>query len=221
MVRSSVFGIGVSILGILGMVCYADGPSSSIPRQYELLINGESFLVEAERQMRLESKERPGVTYDVALRIAIRQPLELNTLRLEYDWPAQVEDDQGREQRTVKVHHRLGYTFLLTDLGQPLEGRAQTQALEILIQSVIQGLMESGMQKIEPSKPYPSEFAGVKARGVTIRYQDKEGFSQTCLVHLLAGDRFTGSCVVQYFDKDREAVLPRIRAMLDSVRPRR
>lgn len=220
MIRSAAICLAVTASGLLGDTPDAE-PPPSIPRQYELQINGESFLVEADRQTRLRSKEKPGLTYDVALRIAVQQPLELNTLRLVYDWPAQVEDDRGREQRTVKVHHKLGYTFLLTDLGQPLESKAREQALEILTQSVAQGLKQSGMQRIEPSKPYPSEFAGLKTRGVTIRYQDQEDFRQTCLVYLLVGETFTGSCVVQYFDNDRETVLPRIKAMLDSIRPRR
>lgn len=218
MIRSAAFGLVLGILGLSGGGACAE-VSAAAPRQYELLLNGESFLVEADRQVRLESKVTPGLVYDVALRVAVQQPLQLNTLRLDYDWPAQIEDDRGAVQRTVKVHHKLGYTVLLTDLGQVLTASAQVQALEGLTQSVVEGLTESGMQKINPSKPYPAEFVGVKARGVTIRYQDKEGFHQTCLAYLLAGEKFTGSCVVQYFDNDRETVLPRIKAMLDSVRP--
>ncbi len=218
MIRFAVFGVVLVAVGVSGGDVYAE-VSTATPRQYELLLNGESFLVEADRQVRLESKVTPGVVYDVALRVAVQQPLQLNTLRIDYDWPAQVEDDGGAVQRTVKIHHRLGYTVLLTDLGQVLTPPAQAEALEGLMQSVVKGLMESGMKEIKPSKPYPTEFVGGKARGVTIHYQDKEGFHQTCLAYLLAGEKFSGACVVQYFDNDRETVLPRIKVMLDSVRP--
>ncbi|MEN6496862.1 MAG: hypothetical protein ABFD16_21435 [Thermoguttaceae bacterium] len=221
MVRSLAISLALLFPLAWGNPTIAKAETAPSPRLYELMINGESFLVEADQQARLESKERPGVTYNVALRVALRQPIELNTLRLEYDWPAQVEDDRGRKQRTVKVHHELGYTVLFTDLGQPLEGKDAGEALDILIQSVTKSLTESGMQRLAPSKPYHREFAGAKARGVTIHYQDKEGFGQACLVYLLVGDRFTGSCIAQYFDKDEETVLPRIKALLDSVRSRR
>lgn len=221
MVRALVIGLTLLLPLAWGNPAAAEADTVSSPRLYELMINGETFFVEVDQQTRLDSKERPGVAYNVALRVALRQPLELNTLRLEYDWPAQVEDDHDRKQRTVKIHHELGYTVLFTDLGQPLEGKAAEETLETLVQSVTKSLTESGMQKLAPSKPHHREFTGAKARGVTIHYQDKQGFDQTCLIYLVMGERFSGSCVVQYFDNNEETVLPRIKALLDSVRPRR
>lgn len=191
------------------------------PRLYELMIDAESFTVEADRQVRLESKEKPGVTYTVALRISPQQPLELNRLRFDYDWPAEVHDDRGRQQRTVRVRPELGYTLLITDLGEPLDTKAQEEAFGLVSQSVLKGLGESGMQKIASSQPYDRQFASAKGRGMTIRYEDKEGLEETCLVYLLVGAKFTCSCVVQYFSANGETVLPRIKATLDSVRPRR
>lgn len=188
------------------------------PQLYELMIDGESYLVEADRQMRLESKEKPGTKYTVALRISLQQPLELNTLRLEYDWPAHIQDDRGRAQRTVRVRPELGYTFLITDLGQPLESKAQSQALEILVQSVSKSLAESKMQEIEVAKPHGRDFAGSKGQGVIIRYKDKEDFVHNCLVYVLVGEKFAASSIVQFFENNAETVKPRIKAMLDSVR---
>jgi len=199
----------------------AQSVETPAPKAYELMINGESFLVEADRQTRLESKEKPGTTYNVALRVAVEQPMELNSVRFDYDWPAQVQDDRGRQRRTVRIQPELGYTLLVTDLGQPLDSKDREEALRIVSDSVIQGLKESGMENVEASATYEREFARAKALGTTIRYKDKENLPETCLVFLFTGDKFACSCVIQYIDANGETILPRVKTMLDSVRPRR
>ena len=114
--------------------------------------------------MKLESKTKPGVTYDVALRIALEQPLRLNTLRFEYDWPAKVEDDRGRPHRTVRIRHELGYSVMITDLGQPLDADSQDKVLKILQESTIQGFQQTGIQETIVADLPSRQFAGSVGR---------------------------------------------------------
>jgi hypothetical protein len=217
---SRTIAFGLLLLAPLVGEGNANGQEEAIaaPKTYELMLNGDSFLIEADQQVRVESKEKPGTSYMLALRVAPQQPLELNTLRLDYDWPAKIQDDHGRVQRTVRIRPELGYTFLITDLGSPLASEDQEQALTRLIESVSKSLGDAGMQKLEVPKPHRRDFTGCKGQGVLIRYRDKEGFSQNCLVYLLAGEKFAATCVVQYFEDNRDNVLPRLKAMLDSIR---
>ena len=73
------------------------------PTTYELMINGESFLVEANRQIKLQSKDKPGVSYQVAIRVAPVQRLKLNTLRFQYDQRFEVEDSRQPQRRSVNI----------------------------------------------------------------------------------------------------------------------
>ena len=202
-----------------GWVAGAEPGSSSPPLSFELMINGESFLVDAGRQHRLQSRQSPGVTYEVAVRIAMTQPVKLGTLRLEYQWPAQVEVDRRKQQQSVRIRHELGYTLLISDLGRPVETGAEDEALKIVWESVVESFRESGIDEIEVGPPHSHPFPAAAGRGVVIRYRGRQGFGQTCLVYLLTGENFAASCVVQYFDTQAENVLPQVRKTLNSIRP--
>ena len=182
------------------------------------MINGESFLVEANSQVKLESQEKPGATYDVALRIAPTQPVRLNTLQFAYDWPAKVEDDHRKPHRTVSVRHELGFTMLITDLAQPLDEKSQKETIKILKDSTLESFQESRMEGVTVAEPPPRKFAGADGQGVVIRYKDRQGYGHVCLVYLLTGPTFAGSCVVQYFEIDEGNVLPLVKKTLDSIR---
>jgi len=192
--------------------------SSTPPLTYELMIDGESFLIEANRQVKLQSRDKPGVTYDVALRIALEQPVRLNTFRFEYDWPAQVDDDLRRPQRTVRIAHELGFNMLITDLGQPLDDDSQDKALKILRESTVKGFQEAGMEEITVDEFQSRKFAGSVGRGMMIRYRDGNGLSHTCLVYLMTGPTFAGYCTVEYLDLREVDVVPHVRKILDSIR---
>ena len=69
------------------------------PSTYEVQINGENFLVEANRQVKLESRAKPGVSYTVAIRLARRSACRLNTIQFEYDLPAKVKSTPGETAR--------------------------------------------------------------------------------------------------------------------------
>jgi hypothetical protein len=196
-----------------------DQGSSAPPLTYELTINGETFVVEADRQVKLESRENPGVTYEVALWIAMEQRVRLNTLRFEYDWPARVTDDRGRPHRTFRIEHELRYTLLITDLGGPLDPEARDRALEILRESTVEGFKRAGVAQDPVAVIAPHKFAHAMGHGFTIRYRDREGFAHTCVAYVLTGANFAAYCVVEYFDADAGAAIPRVKKTLDSIRP--
>jgi hypothetical protein len=188
------------------------------PTTYELMINGESFVVHLDQAAKLESRDHPGTTYQVALRLALRQRVELNTLAFEYDWPATVTDSQQRSNRTVHVEHELGFSVTLTDLGRAIEAETRAESLNILKDSVAEGLRESKVRKLTVSEPHARKFTGCDAEGVTFRYQDSQDLGHTCMAWLLTGPTFAATCVVQYADKDAEVCLPRIKDTLESVK---
>ncbi len=190
---------------------------AALPSTYELMINGESFLVELDRPAKLRSKDKPEVQYDVALRVAMKQRVTLNSVRFTYDWPARLADDQRPGRRQVRLRHELGYTMLLTDLGRPLLPEAEEATFKLLKDSVVQSLRESGMVELTEAGPAALRSAGAKVRGASLHYRDRQGFEQTCLVYLLAGPTFSCTCVVQYFDSDAESVKPRIQSTLESL----
>jgi hypothetical protein len=196
----------------------APPPGSGPPLTYELIINGEAFQVEANRAVKLESRKQPGVVYDVALRIAPTQRVRMNTFRFDYDLPAQIHDDGGRKQRSVRLVHELGFTMLLTDLGGPVDPSDRDKALTILTDSVEKSLDQRKVTDVKLGEPRDLSFDGAGGRGRTIHYQDAQGFGHTDVVCLLAGEGFAATCVVEYVDADAEDVVPLIRRVLDSVR---
>ncbi len=195
-----------------------DQGSGAPPLTYELMINGESFVVEADRQVKLESRERPGVTYEVALRIALEQRVRLNSFRFEFDWPAKVTDDRRKPHRTVRIEHELGYTMLITDLGGPLDAESQARALKVLQESTVEGFERAGVEQDPFAAVPPHKSANSVGRGFTIRYRDREGFAHICLGYVITGANFAGYCVVEYFDANAAAVMPRVKKTLDSIR---
>ena len=220
MFRLSILALFLLGLFLLNHDVQADQSSGSPPLTYELMINGESFLVQADRQNNLKSQDS-GATYDVALRIAPKQRVDLNSLTFVYDWPAVVEDDHGRVQRVVKIRHELGYTMLLTDFGASIESDARDKALKLIWESVVEGFKSAKIDDIEVSEPHTHQFPEAEGRGVVIDYRGPQGFDQTCLVYLLVGKEFAAGCVVQYFDRDGDAVLPRVRGTIESIGPLR
>lgn len=198
----------------------AESPGSGTPPlAYELMINGESFLVEANRQVKLESQDKPGVTYDVALRIALEQSVRLNTFRFEYDWPARVDDDRGRLQRTARIRHELGYSMQITDLGYPLKAGSEEEAFRRIRESTQKRFQEAGVKEIAVTEYKSRRFANSLGRGAMFRYRDGQGADRSCLVYLMTGPTFAGYSTIEYLDADQDDVLPRARKTLDSIRP--
>jgi hypothetical protein len=194
-------------------------PAPVPPSTYEVQINGENFLVEANRQVKLESKAKPGVSYTVAIRLAPTQRVRLNTIQFEYDLPAKVKADAGGENRTARLTHELGFSMLFCDLGRPLDPKDQENTLQTLAKSVTTTLREARAEGLEVSKPRQHKFDESSISGETIRYRDAKGLQHVYLVYVLSGPRYAATCIVEYLDNDSDDVLPLVKRILDSVRP--
>jgi hypothetical protein len=215
-----------TILSCLGLplllaVAVANQTSpQSEPLMYELVINGESFTVEANRVNKLTSKARPGTTYDVALRVAQVQRLVLNRVQLDYDRGFQISDDRGERIRTATLKHELGFSLAVTELGNVLDAAGRQQVLDTLKASLEQSFREAKATDLVVGKVQERKFASVDAKGLTIQYQDASGLARSCLLYVLDGKRFTASCIVQFLDDDHEAVLPLVKQTLDTLQAR-
>jgi DNA-binding MarR family transcriptional regulator len=181
------------------------------------MINGESFLVEANRVHKLESRENPGVGYQVAVRLAPIQHLKLNTIEFDYDVFFRVEDDRGREKRSARLSHQLGFSMLITDLGAPLKPEQLNEALKLLTESVTKTFQALEVKDLTTTEPHARQFGAAQARGLVVRYRDADDFSHACLVYVLATGQTAATCVVQYMEDDADNALPLIKRTLDSL----
>jgi hypothetical protein len=210
----------VPVLLFVGLPLPAWGQtgSSDPPLTYELLINGENFVIQANQFSRLESQEKPGVVYEVAVRIAPQQRVRLKNLCFEYAWPAKCEVEGRGPQPTARIRHELGYTILITDLGRSMEEETKPKALEILSTSAVESFTGTGASQIRVSQPHQRRFGHCDGRGVVIRYQDQQDVEHVCLVYVLTSEDFASSAIVHYLDVHADTVLQQIKAALDSVR---
>ncbi len=213
MLRPVIACVCVAIWAVLGGTARADQDAIA-PTTYEVLINGESFRVEADRATKVQSARKPGAEYKLVVRIAQTQVLRLNTVRLEYDMPASVTDNRSHRQRTVEIKHQLGFSIQLTDLGGPLEAAAVEPALKTQVDALAE--MHS-KEKATTSGPITGKFAGAQGPGRAVKYTDARGKGHTCLVYLLSGPKFSVVCVIQYLDEDKGGVLTHIKRVLDSI----
>lgn len=188
---------------------------------YELLINGESFLVEGNRVVQLHSEQHPDTEYEVAIRVAPTQRYRMPTLQFTYERPATIERDTEGGHNVVRLMHELGYTMLIHDLGGTLDAEAQKQALDILAESVADSFREMQGRDVQAGKPHTRKFGENTGLGTMIRYRDDQGLGYTGLVYVLAGEDFSATCVIQYLDRDQEDVLPLVRKTLDSFQAAR
>lgn len=210
--------LAVAAWGSLGRAA-EEPPAESPPTSYELLIDGESFLVEIDRQTKLESRQKPGVAYQVALRLAPVQRRRLGSLEFAYELPCKLYDDAQAPRRGARLVHELGFTMLLSDLGGPLEPGQRQQALDMLVESVTETFKQMNVGGLDVGKSHQRQFGDVSALGTTIRYRDSQDYGHTSLVYVFWGENLAGTCIVQYLDHDAEDVLPRIRRVLESIRP--
>ena len=221
MVRTIVFLVMLTAMLAGSAVAWAQPGSDVRPSMYELVIDGERFLVEANRLIKLKSQKNPNTGYDVALRIAPTQRLRLNSVQFDYDWLSRVQDDHGRDRRTARLAHELGFTMLITDMGQPLAAEATEKALKIVVDSVAETFTGLDVKDLEVGQPRNRMFTGTSGRGVVVRYRDEQESGHTCLVYVLNGSSFAVSCVIQYVDDDLDDVKLLIKKTLDSFRPLR
>lgn len=200
-------------------LAFAMAPRKAEPLLYDLVINGESFTIEADRSLRLESKKDPGVVYEVALRIAQNQRLALNRIQFDYDRGYEVTDDHSQTLRSANMEHELGFTITLTDLGRVLNEDERGKILQTLQESMENSFRQDNAENLKTTARQ-QRFQHAEAEGVTIQYHDTEGRARTCLIYVLAGKDFTASAIVQFPDANHEDVLPLVKRTLDSVQAR-
>lgn len=217
MARFSLFAVSTVLFLMLKTTALAQSDAAP-PVTYEVMINGESFRVEGNRMVKVQSKEKPGTTYEIAIQVSPTQLLRLNSVRLEYEMPARITDNRGKEQRIVQIKHELGFTVMITDLGQPLDAGALEGALKVLTDFAAEQARQQKAEQLTIGEPHDRKFEGAKGRGSKIHFQDSKGVGQTCLAYVLTGEKFTATCIVQFADKDSEDVLPLIKKTLDSIR---
>ena len=198
----------------------AEGTPKVVPPvRYELVIDGESFVVEANKPNRLDRPGKPGQAYQVQLRLTPKQRLRLNTLQIEYDSTANVTDDHRSGTRTADVQHESGYRIILTDLGQALESADQGKALSLAAEPILASLKKAEAKDVKRHEPHTIKLAGCQGRGLRVDFRDNEGFAQTYLVYVLSGEKFGCSCLIHFFDLQRQAAIAPIKAILESIGP--
>lgn len=218
--RTAPFLMLACILVGVVRVSPAATPQALAPKTYELMINGESFQVEANRVVRLQSKRTPGVTYQVAIRVAPVQHMKLDRLQFDYDVRADVERPRDQQQPSVKLRHQLGFSMMLTELGPPLKSGDQEKLLEALAESIRKNFRQRGVKPgdIKVARLDDHQFEGAFGCGLRIRYPDAQQIAHSTLVYVLVGKSFSASCIVEFLDTDSENVLPLVKKTIDSVR---
>ncbi len=190
------------------------------PSVFELVIDGETFTIEANRVIKLTSKQDPSRSYEVALRIAPTQRVKLNSVQFDYDRLCEVQDDRGRPQRTARLTHEMGFTMLISDLGDaPLGAEVQQEAIQLLADSVAETLRQQKARDLVVGRPQPKQFRGTTGLGVTIHHRDSEDLGRTCYVYILNHPKFAVSCVVQFLDNDLDDIRELVGLTLGSFAP--
>jgi len=218
--RAQTFATALAAV-LLPAAAFAAAPPqrAAMPVVYELIINGESFAVEGDGVTKCRSKDRAGVVYEVAVRVAPTQRLRLGNVVFDYDRQTKVEPAGNAEQPGFKLTHELGFTLLVGLLGDRFEAKDRDEALSILSDSAAATYKELKVAGLTVGQPHERKFAGAAGRGVVIRYRDPQDFGHTALVYVLVGPQFTMSCVAEYLDRDSDDVLPLLQRTLESFRP--
>ncbi|MCA9245645.1 MAG: hypothetical protein KDA42_00990 [Planctomycetales bacterium] len=199
-------------------IAAAQSPSASPPRRYELLINGENFVIELGAFQELTSKLSGGEKYQVALRVAQYQPLELNTVAFDYHRGFSVVDDQGADVRTATLRHALGFVMVASDLGGPLKEGNEPNALKLVADLAVAEIRKAGGQAVDVTKPASLTIGNFSALRVGIQYQ-REDTAWRSLVYLLTNKKAAMSVLVEYAADDQDDVLPIVQPSLSTVRP--
>ncbi|MGE3408400.1 MAG: hypothetical protein AB7I37_16395 [Pirellulales bacterium] len=190
------------------------------PVVYDLVIDGEAFSVESNREVTLSSKKKKGVQYKVALRLARQQRRVLNSLQFDYDLGFDVEDDGGAEVRTVLLTHELGFSLSVADLGGLLPEEARAKVLDKLTEAMSKRLEAEKVADLQVSQPENRKFKKVTAREVQFSYTDSDGFSRGGVIFVAATDKTCCTCTLEYFLPDKETALSLSTKTLGSIRAR-
>ena len=198
----------------------AQPSASDPPVTYEVQIDGESFQVEgSQRPIKVQSKLKKGTTYTLAVRVAMTQPLRLNSVQMEYGMWAKVTDNKGKDLRIAKIDHELKFSLEITDLGQPLDAPHQDVLLKTLADHAVQRFTNRKATELKRAEPKVQKFGSSDGKWLRIGYKDSEGTARTCMIFVLSGEKYTVSAVAEFRDQDKEDVRPWVMNALESIRP--
>ncbi len=194
----------------------ADDP----PVCYEVQIDGESFQVEGgQRPVKVESKLKKGTAYTLAVRVAMSQPLRLNSVQMEYGMWAKVIDNKRKDLRTARIIHDLGFSLEITDLGQALNAKQQDDLLKTLADNAVKRFLDRKVTDLKRTELKAMRIGASDCKRLKINYNDNEGVARTCMIFVLSGEKYTATAVAEFRDLDEEDVRPWVMDALGSIRP--
>ena len=194
----------------------AKPPAEQPAVRYEVSIDGEHFTLDGDRLVKLKSTQKPGTTYEVAVRLAEYQRWLLGNVRFDYHMGFTVSDDRQATTRTATLKHGLGFVMIVTDLGGALTAEQQQKTLKQISQSIQKTIRASGGANVIANAPQQKKMGSSQVRGLTISYDDADSVEHTSLIYLVSGQGFTCSCIVECLEADRDDVMPLIKPTLDS-----
>lgn len=211
----------------LGLLCWVSMalPSSVLaaeeqPTMYEIIINGETFAIEGNREVTLDTKQKKGTQYKVALRLAQLQRWVLNSVQFDYDLGFDVDDDGDAGVRTAKLSHELNFTLSVTDLGGGLAAAAQQEVLEKLAEAMTKRLAAERAKDIKTLKPFTRKLRQVAVRGLEISYTDSDGFGRGCMIFVTESNKLCCTCTLEYPSPDMDDALAIAEKTIGSLRAR-
>ena len=153
-------------------VAFAQPSGSDPPLTYEVQIDGESFQVEGgHRPIKVQSKLKTGTTYTLALRVAMTQPLRLNSVQMEYGMWAKVIDNKGKDLRIAQIIHELGFSLEITDLGQALDAKRQDELLKTLVDDSVKRFTDRKATDLKQAEPKSRKSGSSEGKSVEIKFQ--------------------------------------------------
>jgi hypothetical protein len=211
----------VVLAALLPRIAVAQPGPDDPPATYEVQIDGESFQVESgQRPVKVESKLKPGTTYNLAVRVALAQVLRLNSVRMEYGMWAKVYDDKGKDVRIVQiVNDPVGFTLRITDIGHHLDAKPADKLLDTLVDAAEKRYADRKATNLKHKGPVAQRFGDSVGKGTKITYQDDAGAGHSAMIFVLSGEKYTIAAEAEYRDQDFEDMMPWLRAALTSIRP--
>ena len=168
---------------------------------------------------RLESKDHPGQSYRVAVRLATMQHWKLNTVGFDYQLGFQILDDQESKGRSATLKHPLRFVLVITDLGGAAAADAKSSALEQLVEGMRKSLRGSGIEDVKVSKPQRRKLGTNAVEAVTFSYPNSSGGERLSAVYLVSGEKFTCSCLLQCDDANQQDAIDMVKATIASMAP--
>jgi hypothetical protein len=218
--RGRLFTLLGVFAALLPRIATAQPGQNDPPATYEVQIDGESFQIESgQRPVKVQSKLKPGTTYDLGVRVALSQILRLNSVRMEYGMWAKIYDDKGKDIRVVQIVNDLGFTLRITDIGHRLEAKPADKLLDTLVAEAEKRYTDRKATGLKHKGPVEQRFGDSVGKGTKITYQDDTGVGHSAMIFVLSGEKYTIAAEAEYRDQDFEDMMPWLRAALTSIRP--